>query len=136
MEDLHTVFFGNPVFEVGETQSTCRLGKKWFNRLSVGDVFEIKTNQDTNTEPDADVALVTGITYDRFCDLPIEWLTKEHDPDCRTSDTLAEEMNGVYGADFHREAECTMILFRPQELPEDPRKREEVLTRTAEALNQ
>lgn len=116
-ETTYTMYFGNPVFEPGKTQSTCRLGDKWETQLDVGDVIDIQATKG-NGPAEADMALVTGIKYMPFGDLPGAWLRMEHDPDCRTRDGLAEEMKSIYGEDFNRQARCTMVLFRPHKADE------------------
>ena len=115
LEDAYEMYFGSPIFEPEKTQSTCRLGEKWNERLEVGDMIQLLPTKG-NAPSDADVGLVTGLAYQRFDELPAAWLEMEHDPTCRTHSGLAEEMDSIYGDDFHRQAMCTMVLFVPHVL--------------------
>jgi len=121
-DEGYDMYFGNPVFEPGKTQSTCRLGDKWEKRLNPGDVINIKATADGGNpekgkaQADADVGLVVGVGYAPFDRLSEGWIVKYHDPGCRTRDGLAEEMRAVYGEDFARDSHCTMVLFTPHKL--------------------
>lgn len=103
----HDLLFQKPVFEESKTQMTCRLGPKWYNRLSRGDILRLK-------EKDGPVygkAIVEGVCLAPFKDLPESWIEREHLPNGRTPEGLAEIMRDIYGERFQPNQPCTAIYL-------------------------
>ena len=105
----HVLLFDDPAFEDYDLQSTCRLGRKWFDRLGPGD--EVRLEETGGGQ--IGTAEITGVSICPFGRIPVGWASRHHLPEVHTTFDLAEVMKDIYGEDFGRTKPCTMILFRP-----------------------
>jgi len=88
---MRTLLFENNAHEHGRTQVTVRKGVKWSD-LSPGEQVCLKSVGGEGIV----VATVQFIYKCPFYDIPQRLLDMEHDPLCRTSEGLREEMDRVY----------------------------------------
>lgn len=107
---MHSLNFNNPVFHEGLNVSV-RRGLKWYYRLEL-------------TTPRHPVRLTTGrytpirgkeighleARVFRCCDIPLELLSMEHDPACRTRRGLQRGMEEAYPG-FDRREIVTVVIF-------------------------
>lgn len=106
MNELITMKFENPLFYPG-IQNTIRVGTKWFESISIGDMFKAQTLNDT------DIAIfeVVGLMRCRLDEIPNRMLELNHDGACHSQAGLLKTLKGCY-SDVSLKSEVTIILFR------------------------
>lgn len=104
----HALLFNEPKFATYDLQSTCRLGQKWFGRLSPGDEVLLADGEGNRVG----TAEIVGVSICPYSDIPVGWASKHHLPRVATTFDLADQMSQIYDG-FDSSKPCTMILFRP-----------------------
>lgn len=101
-----TMKFENPLFYPG-IQNTIRVGTKWFERISIGDMFKAQTLNDT------DIAIfeVVGMMRCHLHEIPNLMLELNHDCACHSLAGLLKTLKGCY-SDISLKSEVTIIIFR------------------------
>ena len=102
---FRTLKFGNPVFHKG-INVTCRNGYKWAD--AIGELVNI---EDNSGETYYGKAHILGVLTCKLNKIPETILLMEHDPSCRTSKGIIEEMKRVYGDDLREDAGTTVLFF-------------------------
>jgi len=106
---MRTLLFLNPTFHPGDNY-TVRLGKKWHDRVSVGEhVYLAETGAE---ELPLHEARISGKYLFKLDDLPQHVLDCEHNPRCRTRDGMKAGMREAYPdvVDWD-EQEMTVLRF-------------------------
>ena len=90
---MKTLLFLNPTFHPGSNY-TVRLGRKWWDRVRVGDTVRIaKTGEEDTTLHEAEI---NGRFMFKMKYLPEYVLAEEHDPTCRTREGMIAAMREAY----------------------------------------
>lgn len=90
---MNKLLFKNPVFLPDEMLNfTVRLGEKWKNNSSIGDIVDIQIDDDENTRP----GVITKIYACKLGDIPDEVYDYEHDLNCHTWAGLVHAMKRAY----------------------------------------
>lgn len=109
---METLLFLNNRHHPGENV-TVRKGRKWSDRLEVGEHVTLAA---TNGDSPCQYAAVVGLLRCRLADCPPALLALEHDPSCRTLEGLLEALRAAYGRDLCDEqllgSEVTVVLYR------------------------
>ena len=116
------LLFQTPNFHPG-VNVTIRKGAKWFGRLGVGDIVEIKTTP-TEDPPEANLShgyhLILGAVFcDSLDEIEGDLLKFQHDPTCRTDEGLADEMENIYGSD-NDEGFTVLVFYYSPNITVDP----------------
>ena len=104
--ELIPMKFENPPFYPG-IQNTIRVGTKWFESISIGDMFKAQTLDET------DIAIfeVVGLMRCRLDEIPNKMLELNHDGSCHSRAGLLKTLKGFY-SDVSLKSEVTVIIFR------------------------
>ena len=90
---METLLFLHPTFHDGSNY-TVRLGRKWWDRVRVGDQVRIaKTGEEDVTLHEAEI---NGRFMFKMKHLPAYVLAEEHDPTCRTREGMVAAMREAY----------------------------------------
>jgi len=101
-----TLLFGNPVFNDGPNV-TVRNGTKWADQVEVGDIVSVAKTDDPDFEMfEAKILEIRTATWDEFPEKYLEW---EHDPKCKTVESLRTEMIERYMTPLSNDV--TILMF-------------------------
>jgi hypothetical protein len=101
------LLFKKPVFQEG-VNATVRLGNKWHFRAPPESIVEIR---ETTGDGYLFDAFIVDNLWLKICDIPIDVLQHEHDPNCRTHAGLIAELERVYRKKVSPRDKVTIILF-------------------------
>lgn len=90
-DHIEVLEFNNPVFRKG-INVTVRNGDKWRDRVEIGDRVMAKIDENRSR-----TAVIDGVLYANFHSIPAPVHALNHDPDCRTTAGIANELHNIYG---------------------------------------